>query len=85
MPVSYTYDHVAEGVFLDELMGIPKVRWSCRYVERSRVKQNRCVRFATTLRYLKKGGIQLSVHYNLGQLCIAFFTTGRTNALVFFL
>ncbi|VDN30371.1 unnamed protein product, partial [Cylicostephanus goldi] len=26
VPVSYTYDNVAEGVFLDELMGIPKVR-----------------------------------------------------------
>lgn len=28
VPVSYTYDHVAEGVFLDELMGIPKKRES---------------------------------------------------------
>ncbi|PIO65464.1 hypothetical protein TELCIR_12866 [Teladorsagia circumcincta] len=28
VPVSYTYDGVAEGVFLDELMGIPKKRES---------------------------------------------------------
>ncbi|VDO21169.1 unnamed protein product [Haemonchus placei] len=28
VPVSYTYDSVAEGVFLDELMGIPKKRES---------------------------------------------------------
>ncbi|RCN40702.1 hypothetical protein ANCCAN_13345, partial [Ancylostoma caninum] len=28
VPVSYTYDNVAEGVFLDELMGIPKKRES---------------------------------------------------------
>ncbi|WKY11875.1 hypothetical protein Q1695_003445 [Nippostrongylus brasiliensis] len=28
VPVSYTYDSVAEGVFLDELMGVPKKRES---------------------------------------------------------
>ena len=25
VPVSYTYDNIAEGIFLNELMGIPKV------------------------------------------------------------
>uniref|UniRef100_A0A1I7XI58 PlsC domain-containing protein n=1 Tax=Heterorhabditis bacteriophora TaxID=37862 RepID=A0A1I7XI58_HETBA len=38
VPVSYTYDQVAEGVFLNELMGIPKMRESVLGVLRGVLK-----------------------------------------------